>query len=436
MKGSGPAVQRIALMLMPLVGVTSLLGGCIFWLRRVGWLQAATYWKSNTELIESAPDPNDDMSTYLYVLRHHASLHQLDGWLYLTKYAKEAVFAAFVILALSQLPKSRLARPFGLAYTGLFLTGLLSAVTAMVSGHWFALLAGARSFAAWTIGGSATSLIDSQLRRRLARVCAWTLMVEACLAAIELDRGLLIYSVYLFDRDIVRVVGTFSLPISLGTFAVVTWATALCWGEFSRRTLILLTVLLLALLLVNASATAWAALAISAVAMALPTLGARWRSALIMAVLPLALMGWQLLPDLTGRPDVHDSLWGRILPIQLYASEHLSTREVLFGTGFGIGTNAMAQHGEGAAISREMPDRPVGDSMPAALFWQVGLVGLVCAYALFLLALRADEPSRPIGMALLVSSVAVNVTELFPVNLILGFWLASATFKGRTDGEH
>jgi hypothetical protein len=419
---------------MPFVGVASLFGGIVFWLRRVGWLQPETYWISNTELIVAAPEPKNVTSIYQFVMHHHNSLHELQGWLYLTKFAKEMALVAFVLLALSQLRKTKLSRPFGLVYVCLFLTGLLSAVTAVFSGQWFALLAGARSFAAWTIGASATALVDSELRRRLARVCAWTLLVEACLAVIELNRGLLIYSIYLFDRDIVRVVGTFSLPISLGSFAVVTWAAAYCWGEFPRRTLFLLTVLLLALLLVNASATAWAALAAATIAMLLPKLRASRRRALIVAILPLALIGWQVLPELTGRPDVQDSLWGRILPVQLYATEHLSTREVLFGTGFGVGTNALAQHGKGVAISREMPDRPVGDSMPAALFWQVGLVGLFFAYALFALALRADEQSRPIGMALLVSSAAVNITELFPVSLILGFWLANAALKDRADG--
>ena len=34
--------------------------------------------------------------------------------------------------------------------------------------------------------------------------------------------------------------------------------------------------------------------------------------------------------------------------------------------------------------------------------------------------------NRPIGFALVTASLAVNITELFPVNVILGLWLARA----------
>jgi hypothetical protein len=235
---------------------------------------------------------------------------------------------------------------------------------------------------------------------------------------------------------LVRVVGTFNLPVSLGIFSVVGWTAAVCWGELSRNERILLTLVLAFVLVFNASATAWVAFATAVATMGFARVPNCWRSWLLISVLPLALLGWSLLPTLTGRAEIHDSFWGRIAPVQLYASEHLSTREVLFGTGFGIGTNVQSAHDSEPAVFGGTPDRPVGDSMPAALFWQVGLVGLFFAYALFALALRADEQSRPIGMALLVSSAAVNITELFPVSLILGFWLAGAALRNRADGAH
>ena len=434
---SGPSmVRRVALLLMPLVGVASLLGGSVFWLRRIGWLQRAQYWISDPDLLAMAPNPRDWPSSYYFVMRHHGAMHQVDGWLGLTKIAKELVLVAFLVLAATQIAKARPTRNFGLAYGSVFLLGFASALTTMLAGGWYALLAGGRTFAPWCLGLTAGPLVDEGLLRRLARVLAYTLLAEALLVAIELKFGLYLYSIALLGQLFVRVVGTFNLPVSLGVFAVVSWATAICWGDLSGRVRAFLTLVLTFVLVFNASATAWVAFAVAVATMGFAHVPANWRAWVLISVLPIALLGWTLLPTLTGRAEIHDSLWGRIAPVQMYAAEHLTTREMLLGTGFGIGTNVQSAHDAEPPVFGGMPDRPVGDSMPAALFWQIGLVGLFSAYALLLLALRADEQSRPIGMALLVSSVAVNVTELFPVSLILGFWLASAAFKGRSDGAH
>ena len=421
------------MMLMPLVGVASLLGGSVFWLRRVGWLQHGKYYFSNSELVASAPDPNDIMGTYLFVMRHHASLQEVQGWLVLTKVTKTAVLAAFLVLAVTQIASVKFSRRFTPAYLALFLIASATAVSTALAGSWLALLAGGRSFVAWAIGASATPLVDTSLLRRLARVLAWTLLAEALLLAIELRLGMWIYTIEMFGENFVRVVGTFNLPVSLGTFSVVSWAAAFCWGDLSRRSRVGLTLVLLFVLVFNASATAWVAFAAAVTTMLFPLIQKRWRAWVLVAALPVALLGWQLLPTLTGRYDVQDSLWGRIAPVQLYASEHLSTRESLFGTGFGLGTNALAPKDEALMAPGAIPDHPVGDSMPAVIFWQVGLVGLALVYSLFALALRADKCSRAIGMALLVSSVAVNITELFPVNLVLGFWLANAAIRKRAE---
>ena len=433
------AVRRVARWLMPLIGIASLLGGSVFWLRRVGWLQAEKYWYDNAELAARAPESSDPLGSYWFVMQHHASLHQIEGWWYLTKFTKEAVLASFLALAVFSLLRFRPARPFRWACAGVFALGLVSAMGAALGAQWMALAGGVRGFASWLIGRGAAAWVDEDLRRRLARVCAWVLFAQLPLAAVELLRGIPVYVARFFGHEIVRIVGSFNLPISLGSFAVVAWTAMQCWSGYSRRTLGLATSALVLLLFFNASATAWIAFVAALCTQAVMKRrrdpqrhsqqpGYRGlRAAMLAMSLPLILAGWLSLPVLTGRADVHDSLWGRIAPVQIYASEHLTTQEMLFGTGFGLGTNAL-----GRADMRQrrdpnaLPDRPVGDSMPAALFWQIGLVGLALVYALFALALRADARSRPIGIALLVCSVGVNITELFPVNLLLGFWLASA----------
>lgn len=420
------AVRRVARWLMPLIGIASLLGGSVFWLRRVGWLQPDRYWLSNKQLVLAAPAPTDPESIYWFVVQHHAAMHRIDGWWYLTKFAKEAVLAAFLALAVLSLLRFRPARAFRWAYAGVFALGLVSAMGAALGAQWMALAGGIRSFASWMIGRGAGAWLDDALLRRFARVCAWLLLAQLPLIAIELLRGTQNYTIHLLGHDINRVVGSFNLPVSLGAFAVTTWAAMRCWGGYSRRTRSLMTLALLPVLLFNASASAWIAF-VAAIIANLPKLQGRARIALLALALPAMIAGWIALPTLTGRKDVHDSLWGRIVPVQVYASENLTTREILFGTGFGLGTNAVGR--QDTRLQRNPgapPDRPVGDSTPAALFWQVGLLGVALAYALFALALRADARTRPVGIALLICSLSVNITELFPVNLLLGFWLANA----------
>ena len=108
--------RRLALLLMPLIGLATLLGGSVFWLRRVGWLQAEQYWRTNETLILQSGFPADSLETFQYVMGHHASLHQLGGWLQITKYPREMVLVAFVLLALLQLPKFRPTARFGIAW--------------------------------------------------------------------------------------------------------------------------------------------------------------------------------------------------------------------------------------------------------------------------------------------------------------------------------
>ena len=427
--------RRLALLLMPLIGLATLLEGSVFWLRRVGWLQAEQYWRTNEALILQSGFPADSLETFQYVMSRHASLHHLDGWFQVTKYPREMVLVAFVALALLQLSRFRPTARFGIPWAGMALLAAASASAALFAGQWFALLAGARSLGAWCIGAFAGPLVDVEVRRRLARVCAWTLLAEAVLAAMEVRRGMLIYTLKLFDSDMVRVVGTFNLPSSLGVFTVVACAVAWCWSGYPRRVLFGLTAVLILLLVVNASAVAWAALGAIALALAYSRLRARWRPLFLAAVLPIALLGWQALPIVTGRWDVQNSLWGRIAPVASYAADHLSTRELLFGKGFGLGTNALGNRSPPLKLVGGLPDGPVGDSMPAALFWQFGLLGVTFAYALFAVALFVDSSSRAIGIALLVSTIAINITELFPVNLILGFWLANAAAVSRRSNE-
>lgn len=416
---------------MPLVGLTAVLSGSVFWARRVGLLDPNNYWHPYRAIQRAAEDRVGDFDLYFEILQFGGSLHQLDGALVLTKLGKEAVWLSLILLALSQVARVRPGRAFTAIYLGLFTLAGGSAVGALLHGRWIDLLAGGRMFGSWVLGASGAEIASKDVLRALAVACAWVLVLQVLLTPVEIWRGLTVYSLSLFGVGIPRIVGTFNLPISLGTFAVVTWAVALCWGSFSERSVSWLTALVLVLLLFNASATAWVAFGATAAARWRRELAERSRVALMVTALPIGLLLWQGLPSLTGRPDIHDSLWGRIRPVHAYAAENLAPSEIAFGHGFGLGSNALwtvtnPEETTEKAPPAATPDHPVGDSMPATLFWQVGLVGLALAYAACGLALQLNPSAQPIGVALIVTSLGVNITELFPVNLILGLWLAQA----------
>ena len=412
---------------MPLVGLAVVLSGSVFWARRVGLLESEKYWYPYRAMVRAAKDRVGDFDVYFEIMRFGASVHDLDGALWLTKLGKEAVWLALVLLALTQVARVRHVWAFTGIYLGLFALSGASAVGALLHGRWVEVLAGGRVFGSWILGASGAPIASKDVLRALAVVCVCTLVVQGMLAPFEVWRGLTIYSLELFGTAIPRIVGTFNLPISLGTFAVVTWAVALCWGSFSEKAFTWLTGLVLVLLVLNGSATAWVAFGATAAARLRGRLRERSRVALMASALPIGLLLWVALPGLTGREDIHDSLWGRIRPVHEYAAANLSPAEIAFGHGFGLGTNALStvarpEEAPGATASAH----PVGDSMPATLFWQVGLVGLVLAYAACGVALQLNPSAQPIGVALVTASLAVNITELFPVNVILGLWLARA----------
>lgn len=426
--------DRVLRWLLPCVGIAAVLGGAVFWARRVGWLQAERYWHEQQRLVAWASTQHDAVAASELVLRFNNSLHDGSGGWWIIKLPKELVLVSFVLIALAQWRPQRSAA--GLAHAGLLLLAAVSALLSILAGRWLELVAGARSFLPWLLGASAAGITRDTLLRALAKVLLWTLLVEGVLVAIELRQGLLIYSMVLFGGDSVRAVGSFNLPISLGCFSVVSWAVILCWGQYPRMLAAALTALVLALLVVTASGAAWLAFGVAVAVLVFAQRPLHVRIAMLVCMLPLTIAAWFGLPQLTGRPDLHDSLWGRIHPVQAYASAHLSVPEMLFGSGFGHGTNAHAQLAGDTTVPINASERPVGDSLPAVLFWQVGLLGLLIAYALMLAALRADPRSAAIGAALLVASVAVNITELFPLNLVLGLWLAHALRSGHQHARN
>ncbi len=418
------AAISLSRLLARCIAAAAILGGSVFWARRVGWLQAETYWHGHRRILDWFDTQSDYAAASAVVARFNNSLHETQGWLWLTKFPKEIVALAFLLIAATQFRRTRLPREFVISYSVLFGLAGISTIPALLAGRWLELIYGLRTFVAWALGATAAPLASAAMKRSLARACIALLVVQALLVLIEMRHGLLIYSMNYFGTDLVRAVGSFNLPISLGTYVVVAWCVAWCWGELNRSAFAVVTVVTVALLVASASAAAWIAFVAAAIAAMLRTMNLHGRVTTLVVTMPLMIAIWVGLPSITGRWNIHDSLWGRIYPVQTYAARHLSITEIAFGSGFGRGTNANNTATPPSSPPLGVGDVQVGDSLPAVLFWQVGMVGLLSAYFLIFMAIRSDSQSRPIGVAILVSSIAVNVTELFPVNIVLGFWLA------------
>jgi hypothetical protein len=58
------------------------------------------------------------------------------------------------------------------------------------------------------------------------------------------------------------------------------------------------------------------------------------------------------------------------------------------------------------------------------LISQVGFIGFFLVYGLLFLAVRNDLQARIFYVSIILASLTVNITELFPVNFILGLLLA------------
>mgnify|MGYP000446641913 CR=1 FL=1 len=302
-----------------------------------------------------------------------------------------------------------------------------TAWVAAASGNWLEIAAGSRALLPWVFALVGGALATSGLLRLFSLLCIVILSLQGLLAPLELTSPNSPYGTKLLGLTLHRLAGTFDVPSELGAFAITAWAMALSWGGLGRRTILPLTMLVLCVLLTVSSATAWVAMAATAAAVLLPRLPQALRVSALALALPIALVIWVSLPALTGRIDVHDSLWGRINPAVEFSRSHLSSSQALLGYRFGVGTQGYESLLVLASDRLEAPHlRPPTDSTPAVVFWQTGALGMVAIYALLLMALARDQHSRPVGVALIVSSLAISIAESMLLGMALALWLARA----------
>ena len=364
---------------------------------------------------------------------HWDYVYRISGWELWLKAAKDVFVLIFVGVSFwfSVRASGQFAGSLRQAWPITMLSGycaFMFGVSLVVAGPAVAM-AGARPISFLMVAltaGWAAGRLD-----RFAVAIGILLMAQFLMAPFEL-----LWGVHLFREwpvlDLAgRAVGSFSKPNSLGVFAVCGLAFYYCFSQ--RRLLIPLVAVTCLVVLASGSATGFICLTLAglvAVFLRLPV-NRRWPCVLVGAVV-LGVVIF-MLPEITGRPDLVDSVWsegGRVggFRAALLDRELLA---VFFGEGLGSNSNFarnLAADGalNGFGRSAVLP----ADSTPTALVTQVGAVGLVLFYGTLAWAMLRDPGARAFYVTVAICSLTMSVIELFPVNILLGLALARSAGAG------
>jgi hypothetical protein len=436
--------------------IATLANGSGFFLRRIGLLDHQAYRR---DLLTFCTQPIQELwlpaSCHfrkvlslqpLRVLTLDSSrLYEIAGPELLLKLAKYGVLGGLIVLSLLLILRRQVAAPRWAALfpavplaisilVSLGITahqsGIAVAFASLLSVAWVPLLA----LAGW--------LTTPTRLHRLANAIAALMLVQLPLALVEAMRGLptsfgsLAATLHPPDAAVPsRLAQTFILPNSLGVFAVCALAFCISFSRHRRWLPWLYLATLPPILLARSAAGTITLLGL----VALPTLERlrhRYplRRHLLLWAAGSAAMGGLLtlgLPRLLGRPDLLQSLTGRLgqLVLELTTGQPFT---LLFGQGLAAAGNRISELLSNEGLLRPLvgglwpaarPSIGPSDSMVVLLLVQGGILAVAAFYGLLLRAMVQDRNSRPFLLSVLLCSLTLNVTELFPIDLLLALAL-------------
>jgi hypothetical protein len=221
-----------------------------------------------------------------------------------------------------------------------------------------------------------------------------------------------------------RAAGTMVTPNSLGVLTVVSLAFYYVYS--SAKTYFSIFLLVGGtILLASGSGTGIIALFVLVGALCLTNTSGLRKMIVAGALLTVSAGLLAKLPALLNRSDIYASVFssdGRIGKFTEVFSES-SPIEILVGRGIGFGTNTATNLHIGAPSS--------ADSMVTVLLMQLGMVGVILFYTLLIWAYRRDARARPVYLVFAITSLTINITEVFPVNFLLGLALAGTLSLSR-----
>jgi len=420
-----------------LLFIVTVLNGSVFWLKRVGLVDQEHY--AYTQSYMTSFDPASDPPTAEEVARVNALIdkfYQTDRGEFVFKLLKEIWIALFISLSVLFVFKYGrennflLSGPLLLLMAPLLMSLSLSAIRL---GPLYAL-AGARYFSFLFIICLGAWAAGSRQLNVFAKGVLLFLLLQLYLIPYEFANGLRMFGARFFGQDYGdRVVGTMLQPSSLGLMAVLGLAFYIRFAKHDRS---LISMLIISAILVFFSASAMALMLLFLLLLfelhkrTDLQFSTRIRVGGMVGVFLLIL----ILPTLSGRWDIMDSLWGRLL-LMITFLDGLSLKEFIFGQGMGVGTNSilsLAALYPAAMSSGDINGLSfISDSTPVALIAQVGLVGLMLFYGLLAYAANRDPESALFYILVSIGSATTNLSELFPVNIMLGLVLAHSLLLSR-----
>jgi hypothetical protein len=439
---SSPLRGRLVVLIGAGLVVASISNGAVFYLKRIGLLDHASYlayWSAHCDggytpesfaitascpcadiqgSSESTQELEDSKSAYLY---------RSTGYEIALKLVKDAFAAGFILLSLfAPAPRHSWPSRFASSWPLLVLAGIVLAGFALSYANYgaaFALL-GLRPYlflaialtGGWIVGDLGV----------FARCVALLLGIELFLMPFEFAFGMHIHGHFGDSSLVRRMSGTLVAPNSFGIFAVATLAFYHAFSE-PKKLLWPLVAIVAILVAASGSATAWLALLMFLFALS----AARTEKTLPVVAFPVALIVclallWAL-PTLVGRIEVFDSVFGPGARMDEILSAFRSGPGLLFGNGLGVSTNsAVTLQAISPALLASAPENvfSIVESTVAALIRQSGLSGLLAFYFVLAWAFWRDRRARIFYAVIALSSLTAKINELFPVNFLLGLALA------------
>ncbi|TVQ90839.1 MAG: hypothetical protein EA400_05660 [Chromatiaceae bacterium] len=445
--------------------VAALANGAGFFLKRIGVLEHAAYaayladycdpdrtarWLGN-RCSHWRPAPEAAGGYAMYERSH---LYATPGAELLLKLAKDLFLALFTIGSLSLILLGRqgtAGSAVGDWFDGRGLHGglaipwpavpLLASVAVGLAMAWARFgpdlaAAGLRSFwflAVALVGGW---LVSRASMSRLADAVGLLLLLQVPILALEtwsglpLDKG---YAVTAHWNLPSRMSGSFIMPNSLGLAAAL--ALAFYWAySAQRRWWWPLVAVVVVLLLLSRSAGGFAVLGVSLASITVLKADRARRARLLLFSVAVALLLVWALPHMLMRGSLVESAFGRLDKLGWLLTQTDAWQQWL-GQGLGVGTNSWLNlltarvQADPTLAAGAAPPAAVAlaaDSTVTMLFAQIGWLGVAGFYGLMGWWLWVDRTGRVFALSLLLGSLVINLTELFPVNFLLGLGLSRA----------
>ncbi len=406
--------------------IATILNGSSFWLKMVGWLEPHLYQTYWNEIYKERGIPRTD-AEFEHLKVFTRDVYRTNGAWTVFKVLKDVVFVLFVAFSFFFMWRYKIR--WKMRYGWLFVSITFLLLYAFVRSYFqysiILSLAGLRSFMFVGVAMIGAWAVRRESLNFLAKSLMVLVLFQLLLVPIEF-----MYGMHLFTSERIgnRIVGTMLQPSSFG---IISGLVLIWYFAFSgiRKWLWCFTVIVFFLVIISGSGTAILLLLFASIVALWTKMVKRlcvWLKCIIIALGGIVV--FLLLPFLTGRVNVFESLWGRLLVYKIHLLTGTGWFELLFGRGLGAGTNtavnllmdwsANSMHGGGSHFVF------VADSTPLMLITQIGVVGLFLVYGVLLFAARIDPQSRIFYLSLILVSLAINITELFPVNFILGLLLA------------